>query len=135
MAARLPSFIFTTPSRTFIHHSRLLRPRGSSQFKLIDLPLRLSSSFSPSSRSGAGPASSTETQQQRQKVKDALAGTDEQNIGPNMDNLPHVSEEAAAMSKAMGEKGPDIEGQGTPVQEVCLHSLFPHIVPHYVDEA
>lgn len=38
--------------------------------------------------------------------------------GPNMDNAPHVSEEQAAMDKTMGETPPDIEGQGTPVQEV-----------------
>ena len=38
--------------------------------------------------------------------------------GPNMNNAPHVSEEQAAMDKTMGETPPDIEGQGTPVQEV-----------------
>ena len=38
--------------------------------------------------------------------------------GPNMDNAPHVTEEQAALDKAMGETPPDIEGQGTPVQEV-----------------
>lgn len=37
--------------------------------------------------------------------------------GPNMDQLPHVSEEAAATKGAMGEEGPDMS-QGTPVQEV-----------------
>lgn len=37
--------------------------------------------------------------------------------GPNMDQLPHVSEESAAMSKSMGTKGPQLE-QGTPVGEV-----------------
>lgn len=35
-----------------------------------------------------------------------------------MENAPHVSEEQAAMDKTMGETPPDIEGQGTPVQEV-----------------
>ena len=39
-------------------------------------------------------------------------------VGPNMQQAEHVSEEAAKMAKIMGEKGPDIEGQGTPVQEV-----------------
>lgn len=38
--------------------------------------------------------------------------------GPNQDQLPHVSEEAAAINKAKGERGPEIE-QGTPVEEVC----------------
>lgn len=38
--------------------------------------------------------------------------------GPNMHQQEHVSEEAAKMNKIMGGKGPDIEGQGTPVQEV-----------------
>lgn len=37
--------------------------------------------------------------------------------GPNQEQLPHVSEEAAAVDKIMGEEGPDID-QGTPVQEV-----------------
>lgn len=37
--------------------------------------------------------------------------------GPNQEQLPHVSEEAAAVDKTMGKKGPDIE-QGTPVQDV-----------------
>ena len=34
-----------------------------------------------------------------------------------MDQLPHVTEEAAAMDKIMGDTPPDIT-QGTPVQEV-----------------
>ncbi|KAL9091675.1 MAG: hypothetical protein Q9165_004751 [Trypethelium subeluteriae] len=37
--------------------------------------------------------------------------------GPNMEQLPHVSEEAAATAKITGDKGPDLE-QGTPIQEV-----------------
>ncbi|KAL8960624.1 MAG: hypothetical protein Q9193_002702 [Seirophora villosa] len=37
--------------------------------------------------------------------------------GPNEGQLPHVSEEAAAMGKITGEGGPEIE-QGTPVQEI-----------------
>ncbi|KAF2239245.1 ribosomal protein S7 [Viridothelium virens] len=37
--------------------------------------------------------------------------------GPNMDQLPHVSEEAAATAKITGEKGPDLQ-QGTPIQEI-----------------
>jgi hypothetical protein len=39
--------------------------------------------------------------------------------GPNTETLPHVSEEAAAMSKTTGGQGPELE-QGTPVQEVRL---------------
>jgi len=39
-------------------------------------------------------------------------------VGPNMNQQEHVSEEAAKMQKIMGQEGPDIEGQGTPVQEV-----------------
>jgi small subunit ribosomal protein S7 len=38
--------------------------------------------------------------------------------GPNQEQLPHVSEEAAAMGEVMGETSPDIEEHGTPVQEV-----------------
>ncbi|KAK4502101.1 hypothetical protein PRZ48_005524 [Zasmidium cellare] len=38
--------------------------------------------------------------------------------GPNMQQQEHVSEEAAKMAKIQGGQGPDIEGQGTPVQEI-----------------
>lgn len=41
----------------------------------------------------------------------------EQPKGPNQDQLPHVSEEAATTGKITGEGGPEIE-QGSPVQEV-----------------
>ncbi|KAL9603140.1 MAG: hypothetical protein Q9219_001343 [cf. Caloplaca sp. 3 TL-2023] len=37
--------------------------------------------------------------------------------GPNQEQLPHVSEEAATIGKITGEGGPEIE-QGTPVQEI-----------------
>ena len=37
--------------------------------------------------------------------------------GPNMDQLPHISEEAAATAEITGNKGPDLQ-QGTPIQEV-----------------
>lgn len=39
-------------------------------------------------------------------------------VGPNMQQAEHVSEEAAKMAKIQGGEGPDIEGQGTPVQDV-----------------
>ena len=39
-------------------------------------------------------------------------------VGPNMEQQEHVSEETAKMNAIMGKPGPDIEGQGTPVQEV-----------------
>lgn len=45
------------------------------------------------------------------------AQSNQESSSPNMDQLPHVSEEAAASSKTMGEQGPDIS-QGTPVGEV-----------------
>lgn len=48
-----------------------------------------------------------------QKISDVPAGTK----GPNEDQLPHVSEEQAAMDKSMGNTPPDID-QGTPVKEV-----------------
>ncbi|KAL8803157.1 MAG: hypothetical protein Q9182_003329 [Xanthomendoza sp. 2 TL-2023] len=46
-----------------------------------------------------------------------LPKADEATPGPNQEQLPHVSEEAATMGKITGEGGPEIE-QGTPVQEV-----------------
>ena len=39
-------------------------------------------------------------------------------VGPNMQQQEHVSEEAAKTAQIMGKEGPDIEGQGTPVEEV-----------------
>jgi small subunit ribosomal protein S7 len=42
----------------------------------------------------------------------------EKPTGSNQEQLPHVSEEAAAMGEVTGEKSPDIEAHGTPVQEV-----------------
>lgn len=49
--------------------------------------------------------------------KDLPKSEDEK--GPNMDQLPHISEEAAATGKITGEGGPDLS-QGTPVEEVGL---------------
>lgn len=46
-----------------------------------------------------------------------LPKADKPGPGPNQDQLPHVSEEAAATGKITGDGGPEIE-QGTPVQEV-----------------
>ena len=46
-----------------------------------------------------------------------LSKADKSGSGPNQQQLPHVSEEAAAMSKITGEQGPELE-KGTPVQEV-----------------
>lgn len=47
-----------------------------------------------------------------------LPKAEQQGPGPNQEQLPHVSEEAATMGKITGEGGPDIEEHGTPVQEV-----------------
>lgn len=41
-------------------------------------------------------------------------------VGPNMQQQEHVSEEAAKMAKITGGQGPDIEGHGTPVQDVRI---------------
>ena len=46
----------------------------------------------------------------------------EQPKGPNQEQLPHVSEEAAATGKITGEGGPELE-QGSPVQEVLYLSV------------
>lgn len=46
-----------------------------------------------------------------------LPERDTPGAGPNQEQLPHVSEEAAATGKITGEGGPDVE-QGTPIQEV-----------------
>ena len=53
-----------------------------------------------------------------QKVTPAAPG--EKPKGPNegVTHSMHVSEEQAAYDKSMGSTPPDIEGQGTPVQEV-----------------
>ena len=46
-----------------------------------------------------------------------LPETDHKVPGPNQEQLPHVSEEAAAIGKITGQGGPEVE-QGTPVEEV-----------------
>ncbi len=51
-----------------------------------------------------------------------LPVAEDQGKGPNQEQLPHVSEEAAATGKITGEGGPDLE-QGTPVQEVSIWSV------------
>lgn len=53
---------------------------------------------------------------------------DEKPKGPNQDNAPHVSEEAAQQAEIMGETKPDIGGQGTPVQEVRYGAVWPSTV-------
>ena len=42
----------------------------------------------------------------------------EQPSGANESQIPHVSEEQAAMDKIMGDQPVEIEERGTPVQEV-----------------
>lgn len=51
-----------------------------------------------------------------------LPQTDGQGPGPNENQLPHVSEEAAAIGKITGEGGPDIDEHGTSIQEVSSTS-------------
>jgi len=43
--------------------------------------------------------------------------TAEKSKGPNQDQLPHVSEEAASLGEITGDGGPELE-QGTPIQEI-----------------
>ena len=38
--------------------------------------------------------------------------------GPNEDQLPHISQEEAAIGEITGEGGPDVN-QSSPVEEVC----------------
>ncbi|KAK4624271.1 37S ribosomal protein S7, mitochondrial [Fulvia fulva] len=47
-----------------------------------------------------------------------LPEAEEGDKGPNMDQAAHVSKEAAKMAKIQGGQGPDIEGQGTAVQDI-----------------
>ena len=49
-------------------------------------------------------------------------GVSKEEKGPGMDQLPHVSEEAAAMGEIIGGGQPDLE-QGTPVSEVSGKAL------------
>lgn len=60
-----------------------------------------------------------------------LPTADQQQTGPNQDQLPHVSEEAAAVNQAMGKDGPDID-QGTPVQDV---GEPPPFSPHDLEDS
>ena len=51
---------------------------------------------------------------------------DSKKPGPNQEQLPHVSEEAAATSKVTGETGPELD-QGTPVEEVNITACHFHV--------
>ena len=52
-----------------------------------------------------------------------LPQAEEGDVGPNMQQAEHVSEEAAKMAKIQGGQGPDVEGQGTPVQDVSEYVI------------
>ncbi len=82
------------------------------------MPPRLYLFSARSARLRIQPSRQTLQSQQRWITADEkpLPTTDEQ-VGPNQEQLPHVSEEAAAVDKTMGEVAPDL-GQGTPVQDV-----------------
>ncbi|KAJ9607125.1 hypothetical protein H2200_008197 [Cladophialophora chaetospira] len=56
-------------------------------------------------------------QQQRTATDDALKHDSNEFRGSNEGQIPHVTEEAAAIDKIKGETPPDID-QGTPVQEM-----------------
>lgn len=63
-------------------------------------------------------------------------GVGEQPLGPNQDQLPHVSEEAAATAQIMGKKcgevgGPELE-QGTPVADVYYTILILRVILCFV---
>jgi small subunit ribosomal protein S7 len=68
-------------------------------------------------RNGVIPARRATCRTFADKSKD-LPSSGEGEKGPNMEQQEHVSEEAAKMAKIQGGTGPDIEGQGTPVQDV-----------------
>ena len=53
-----------------------------------------------------------------------LPEADGQNKGPNMEQLGHVSEEAADMAETTGETAPQTEEHGTPVQEVGRDNFY-----------
>lgn len=60
--------------------------------------------------------------QQRRSItadEKPLPKAEQQGPGPNQEQLPHVSEEAAEIGKITGAGGPEIE-QGTPVTEVWI---------------
>jgi small subunit ribosomal protein S7 len=72
----------------------------------------------PQKRIAPGPAF---FQQHRAASDDATSKYDSNEVrGANESQLPHVTEEAAAIDKVTGNTPPDIE-QGTPVQEVSFH--------------
>ena len=65
-----------------------------------------------------------------------LPKSDKPGPGPNQQQLPHVSEEAATMGNITGEEGPELE-KGTPVQEVwlfscCLSIIVTSLLPNQI---
>ena len=74
----------------------------------------------PQKRIAPGP---TFLHQQRAASDDATSKHNSNEArGASEDQLPHVTEEAAAIDKVTGSTPPDIE-QGTPVQEVSPYKL------------
>jgi len=56
------------------------------------------------------------------KSKDLPVAEGNEQVGPNMQQQEHVSEEAAKMANITGGEGPDLS-QGTPVQDVGPHTF------------
>ncbi|KAL9084993.1 MAG: hypothetical protein Q9159_004959 [Coniocarpon cinnabarinum] len=101
------------------YHLRYASTTSSNDPKLHPNP-NVSPSTEPSSASpSSNPArADSNSAPEASDTADAVNASSNVNPkGPNMEQLPHVSEEAAAMSKSMGESGPAVD-QGTPVQDV-----------------
>ncbi|KAJ9631205.1 uncharacterized protein PV06_03998 [Exophiala oligosperma] len=84
-------------------------------FTSRSVTLRPKTSAPPKSFARAALQRRTASDDASKKPATTPVGPDTQ--GPTVDQLPHVTEEQAALDKSMGENPPDIE-QGTPVQEI-----------------
>ena len=118
-----PPWRYATPARVILPFRPNPHLRYSSS--TIDPKLHPNPTASPST-DPASPAPSANPERIDTASNEHLHGaghaspTAQSNVdpkGPNMEQLPHVTEEAAAVSKSMGESGPSVE-QGTPVQDV-----------------
>lgn len=88
-----------------------------------------SAALRPRTSCGATKPASCKLSQQRWITagEKPLPTAEQQPKGPNQEQLPHVTEETAAIDKTMGGNPPDI-GQGTPVQEVGGVALSNEVV-------